>query len=62
MKEPLIIPSFRAKRSGDPESSVRDSTHCWILADAGMTRAEILQKISLTLISVSYERKWDDPL
>jgi len=35
-------PSFRAERSGDPESSLLDSRTFWIPAFAGMTVFHIL--------------------
>ncbi len=47
IKEALIYSSFRAQRSGDPESSVFSSTTYWIPACAGMTDMELI-RVSLT--------------
>jgi len=37
LREPLINSSFRARRSGDPESGCYDSIAYWIPAFAGIT-------------------------
>jgi hypothetical protein len=41
--ESLINPSFRAERSGDPESSSWESGSYWIPAFAGMTKDELIR-------------------